>query len=113
MGWISNLKRGAPATGPETLYAAGTCSLETQVTLCQTTGSPIVKIPDANDARIGMRKVFIQTGTGGTQVQPTTTIDDSGSRNATLTGEGAVAEFVWTKSGWALFGDQDVNVADA
>lgn len=112
MGWISNLKRGLPATGPETLYATGNCSLETQVTLCGASGSITVTIPNASDDRIGMRKVFVQTGTGGAQVTPATSIDTSSSDICTITGEGAVVEFLWTKSGWALFGDQDVDAVD-
>ena len=112
MGWIANLKRGVPAAGPETIYATGACSLETQVTLCGSSGSITVTIPDASDDRIGMRKVFVQPGTGGAQVPPSTSIDTSSSDICTITGEGAVVEFMWTKSGWALFGDQDVDAVD-
>ena len=112
MGWISNLKRGVPATGPETLYATGYCSLETQVTLCGASGSITVTLPDASDDRVGMRKVFVQTGTGSAAVTPATTIDTGTSDVCTISGEGAVAEFLWTKSGWALFGDQDVDAVD-
>tara|TARA_R110002012_G_scaffold44361_1_gene119032 strand:- start:640 stop:981 length:342 start_codon:yes stop_codon:yes gene_type:complete len=113
MGWIANLKRGVPAAASETLFATGTCSLDTQVTLCGSSGSISVTIPDASDDRIGMRKVFVQTGTGGAQITPSTSIDTGTSDICTITGEGAIVEFMWTKSGWALFGDQDVDAVDS
>lgn len=114
MGWMSAVSRGQGSEPPETMLAAGYCSLETEVTIVSAGSGINVTIPDAGDERIGMRKVFVSTNGQTHTIAPATTLDAGGSDAVEISGSGGVAEFIWTGSaGWALLGDQDVAVANA
>lgn len=114
MGWIKAVKRGHSASGPETITnRVATCSLDTSVTLLKCGSDGTITLPEASAERVGTRKVFIALDTNQYTITPSKTVDDSGSRNAVISGAGGVAQFIWTSTGWALFGDSDVAVADS
>ena len=120
MGWIANLKKGAPAhLGVETIVGASSVNPNIPVTLVDSSGGVVsVTIGKPQAVNAGYIKTIISSaGSANVTVQAETELkrDNHGGTSdvAVLTEIGGCVRFIWDGSKWCLIpGDSGSSALD-
>ena len=124
MGWIANLKRGAPAfsntaefttAGGSTAEFLPLSKLTPVVLITQTTGNNAVKLPNPGKTAKGMQLTVVCKSHGGNTLtvgpQDALSADATGERTVSMSTAGEVAQFLWDGSKWNLVDILSAGVA--